>query len=112
MLSHALKRRDGIDIWNVTRTLGISVRDAAAAFKSLNEKGFLKEHDDALKLTAKGRGWIMQNQSAFAFSGERHWRSVPKSFQAQSIAAYEPYAPRIPRLDKAFFNLGNSKNER
>jgi hypothetical protein len=105
LLAQALKRPEGLEIWRLTGRLGVSVRDAAAAFKSLSSAGFLVQEANILRLTPKGRGWIMQHQAAFSFSGEKLWRRVPDDFQAISIDAFQPYAPRISRLEKSFFKI-------
>jgi predicted transcriptional regulator len=107
LLSSALKRSGGIEIWTITSKLGISVRDAAKAFQKLRELELLIEKNDVLRLTTKGRDWIMQNQSTFAFSGNKHWRAVPEHFESSKLQPFEPYAPRLRRIDKKFFGFGN-----
>lgn len=107
ILSRAFKRSEGIAIWSLVGRLGIPVRNVATAFRTLQRLGFLIEENDLLRITSKGRGWVMQNQSIFAFSGEKKWRLVPDSFESDSIKAFEPYAPRIRRLDKRTFPVGD-----
>ncbi|UYV36569.1 hypothetical protein N4R57_16410 [Rhodobacteraceae bacterium D3-12] len=49
----------------------------------------------------------MENQHLFAFDGKRSWRDVPEHFLANTVAPFEPYAPKISKLSKAKFGVGD-----
>lgn len=109
LLSQARLRPDGLTAWLLTTKIGISLRDAATAFRELSSLGMMEERESALFLTAKGRSWIYQNQNQFAFSGKKQWREVPREFMNTPRAIWAPYAPKISRLDKANFRFARPK---
>ncbi len=106
LLAQALRRPRGMYVGEVTTKLGISIRDAASAFRSLRKYGFLRESKSMLFLTQRGRSWIMNNQELFMFAGRKHWREVPDRFRSTSIRPFQPYAPRISRLSNTKFVVG------
>lgn len=111
LLKAALRASDGIFVGGITARLGISMSDAVSAFRSLRRHGFLKQRGASLHLTSRGRGWIMENQSLFAFTGEKNWRQVPSNFKSNKMRPFEPYAPRISKLSRAAFHIGQAKGE-
>lgn len=111
LLRRAFKSHDGVFIGGITSTMGISIKDASIAFRNLRRFGLLRERGGSLLLTSRGRSWVMEHQNLFAFSREKKWREVPKHFEANSVQPYEPYAPRISKLDKRYFGLGSFKHE-
>jgi hypothetical protein len=108
LLKRALKSTDGIFVGEITAKMGISIKDAVAAFRTLRRLGFLKQQSSALRLTSKGRSWIMENQNMFAFTGEKTWRRVPDHYRSNTIRPVEPYAPRLTKLSKKAFGVGLS----
>lgn len=109
LMQRAFKAPDGIFIGGITSSLGISVRDAADAFRNLRGHGFLEVDNSVLKLTSQGRKWIFDNQNLFAFSGEKSWREVPEDFKSNVIGPFEPYAPRLSKIPKAVLKSGLSR---
>lgn len=110
LLKRALRNPGGISTGEITSKIGISIKDAVYAFRELRKQNFMKEQQSTLRLTRKGRTWIMNNQTLFAFTGKKLWREVPIKYKANHIAAHEPYAPRTSKLDQKYFKLGTKKN--
>ena len=111
LLKTALRSSDGIFVGGITAKMGISMSDAVSAFRNLRRNGFLKQRGSALYLTSRGRGWIMENQGLFAFTGEKNWRAVPDHFTSNTIRPFEPYAPRLSKLSKRAFDVGLDKDK-
>lgn len=111
LLKRALRSPDGIFVGGITAKMGISMSDAVAAFRSLRRHGFLKQRGASLHLTSRGRGWIMENQSLFAFTGEKNWRLVPDRFKSNRIRPFEPYAPRTSKLSRTAFDVAGVEDE-
>lgn len=111
LLKAALRSTDGIFIGGITTKLGIAMSEAVAGFRSLRKLGFLKQQGSALHLTSRGRGWIMANQNLFAFKGDKAWREVPEHYRGNTIRPFEPYAPRLSKLSKAAFGIGQQKDK-
>ncbi|MFC3614533.1 hypothetical protein ACFORG_12225 [Lutimaribacter marinistellae] len=111
LMERALRAPDGIFVAEITRSSGISVRETANAFKNLRGRGFLSSKGSTLVLTSKGRGWIMANQEMFAFSGNKPWRDVPARFKSSQSLPFQPYAPRISKLSRTHFTIGNQEDE-
>ncbi|QFP63330.1 hypothetical protein [Brucella anthropi] len=102
MLQHIFKASGPIPIGEITLTMGISIKDASSAFRSLKREGLLDAPNGMLALTKAGRDWIMSNQALFAFSNQKNWRTVPEEYVAQKIKPFQPYAPRLSQLSKKF----------
>lgn len=111
LLRAAIRQKDGIFIGAITSKYGISIRDAAQAFRSLRKRGFLKEQESNLVLTTDGRSWVMENQNQFSFSGIKSWREVPEEFRSTKIKPYQPYAPKVWKLSTKKFDVGNLEGE-
>lgn len=109
LLRNAFKSSQGVSVGSITSKLGISIKDASIAFRSLRKVGFVREQGGALFITRKGRVWTMAHQNLFAFTGEATWRKVPEEFWADRMQPFEPYAPRISKLSKAHFGLGGKR---
>lgn len=109
LMQRALKATDGIFVGGITSQLGISVRDAADAFRSLRTQGFLEFDNSVLRLTPEGRKWIFENQKLFVFSGQKTWREVPEEFKSNVIRPFEPYAPRLSKIPKGALKSGLSR---
>ena len=97
------KRRNGGEVWQIVNRLGVSLSDAAVAFRNLTERGLVSKAADTVCLTSLGRSWVVSNQNEFAFSGEKSWRKVPEIFEVDMIPPFQPYVPRLSRLDRNFF---------
>lgn len=105
LLSQARFRPEGLTAWLLTGRVGISLRDAASAFRELQALGFMEEKEERLLLTPKGRSWLYKNQDKFAFSGKKSWREVPEHFVKSRMPLWAPYAPKVSKLDKANFRI-------
>lgn len=109
MLSQARFRPEGLTAWLLTGRVGISLRDAATAFRELQALELMEEKDNRLFLTTKGRNWIYQNQDQFAFSGKKIWREIPERFVETRRPVWAPYAPKVSKLDKANFRIARPR---
>lgn len=109
LIHHTFKSKDGIPIGNITLTMGISIKDASSAFRNLKRQGLMDAPNGSLKITKLGRDWVMENQHLFIFSHKKNWRETPDIYIDSRIGAFEPYAPRISKLNKFFFNIGGRK---
>lgn len=105
MLLSAFHSSGGIYIGYLTAKTGMPVNVAANAFTELEGLGLLTRDGSVLRLTTKGRGWIMENQKNFAYSGEKKWREIPETFKGNTIDAFKPYAPKRSQLSKRFFGI-------
>ena len=102
LLNLAAKNNGQLFLTQITPKVGISIKDAAIAYISLNKAGFFTNEDNILKLTDLGASWVNENQFFFQFRGEKTWRIVPERFCAPSILPETPYAPRRSLIRKKF----------
>lgn len=105
LLLAAFHSEGGIYIGYLAVKIGIPVNAAAKAFTELEKFGLLTRDGNVLRLTTKGRGWIMENQKNFAYSGEKNWREIPENFKGNTIDAFKPYAPKRSQLSKRIFGI-------
>jgi hypothetical protein len=106
----AYRRASGISISIAITKLGVSVASAARAFAELASKELMASDGATLKLTPAGRAWLIENQATFSFDGEKAWREIPARLLGDRVGAYEPYAPRLSKLDAEHFELGGYRS--
>lgn len=100
LLKIIFRSTDGLDIGALTWKHGISINEAFQTFSSLKAKDMVAKSGYTLKLTSQGRNWVMENQSLFAYEGNKEWRSVPKQYLGNRIDVFQPYVPRRSMIDK------------
>ena len=98
LLRSAYQRSEGVGLWSLVSSKGLSVRQITIAFRELSDRGFVEERDEVFFITPVGRNWLMQNQDEFVFSGRKTWRDIPEELLGNQIPAFAPYAPSLARL--------------
>ena len=110
LISFLMKKRGKAEIWQYLSESGSALGETAASFRRLRELGFLEQKDDTLILTGKGRQFAIDSQEEFVFSGVKSWRVVPERFRCDMIKPFAPYAPKLSKLDRAFFMIERAKD--
>jgi len=100
-----LNSQSGLHINYVAAKLGMPINLAAKTFLRLQSLSFLRIEENILYITPQGRRWVMENQHFFSHSGPKPWRQIPDRFKGNRIEAFQPYAPRRPRLSKKDFGI-------
>jgi len=106
LLLLVFRTKDGTTVGDIISKIGISISVAAASFRTLRKAGFVHQRGSLILLSSRGHSWLIQNQAVFGFSGAKKWREVPEEFTADRIKPFEPYAPRLSKLDQTHFKLG------
>lgn len=103
----ALLRKNprGISAGALTLKVGIPIRAVVKSFRKLRRFKFARESGSVLHLTRTGRQWINNNQSMFAFSGEKPWREVPSDFKQPQLRPFKPYAPLRSKVSKKILRV-------
>lgn len=105
MLSMLRKRPHGVAASAASLRVGVPMRSIVKSFRKLRKMKLVRERDSVLYLTKFGRQWILDNQSHFAFSGEKTWRLVPEEFRQPQQRPYTPYAPLRSKMPRRAFRV-------
>lgn len=105
LLALLRKKPRGASAGVVTLKIGIPIGRIAKSFRKLRRLRFVRENGAVLFLTKRGRRWILENQSMFAFSGEKDWRKVPEHFKQPQLRPFKPYAPISTKVSRQIFRV-------
>lgn len=108
MLLMLRTRPQGVAASAASLRVGVPMRSIVKSFRKLRRLKLVRERDAMLFLTKQGRKWILENQSEFAFSGEKSWRRVPEDFLRPPLRPFTPYAPLRSKMPKTPFKVEQS----
>lgn len=105
MLLMLRTRPQGVAASAASLRVGVPMRSIVKSFRKLRRMKLVREREAMLFLTKQGRKWILENQSDFAFSGEKSWRQVPEDFLRPPLRPFTPYAPLRSKMPKTPFKV-------
>lgn len=105
MLLMLRTRPQGVAASAASLRVGVPMRSIVKSFRKLRRLKLVREREAMLFLTKQGRKWILENQSDFAFSGEKSWRRVPEHFLRPQLRPFTPYAPLRNKMPKTPFKV-------
>ena len=90
-----------LELYTLYRSVPLTPAALANLLTSLRRRGLLIVQDERVRITDKGRDFIVQNRP---FGDHRRREEIcPESLRQPRLSPNEPYVPLLSRLDKDFF---------
>jgi predicted methyltransferase len=96
--------RGHLDSFTLFKRTKVSFPAFAKASKDLISFGYIEENEFKMRLTQKGREYILKNK-IIKRSGEQEWKKIPDKLLRKSDFLMEMYIPSKRILDKKTFHL-------
>lgn len=90
-----------LSVYTIHRKYHLSPGEISNSIRKFKKAYLITSRDLRIKLTKKGKEWLLNLGPGFIGSEEKPWRKCPKVFKGKQLEINEPYIPIVPKLSKA-----------